>query len=76
MACGTPQAMPDVEPAPATGDRPRAAGLPAGLLGHEGGYLTGRLVDQPLREAGAWGVLRPGTSVNGLAPLFPRVEQA
>ena len=37
---------------------------------------TGRLTDQPLREAGAWGVLRPGTSVNGLSPLFPRVEQA
>jgi methionyl-tRNA synthetase len=35
----------------------------------------GRLQDQPLREAGAWGVLRPGTSVNGLSPLFPRVEQ-
>ena len=36
----------------------------------------GRLHDQPLRDAGAWGSLRPGTSVNGLAPLFPRVEQA
>ena len=36
----------------------------------------GRLVDQPIREAGAWGVLRPGSSVNGLAPLFPRVEQS
>ncbi len=36
----------------------------------------GRLTDQPLREAGAWGVLRPGTLVNGLSPLFPRVEQA
>jgi methionyl-tRNA synthetase len=36
----------------------------------------GRLQDQPLREAGAWGVLKPGTSVNGLAPLFPRVEQS
>jgi methionyl-tRNA synthetase len=36
----------------------------------------GRLVDQPLREAGGWGVLKPGTSVNGLAPLFPRVEQS
>ena len=36
----------------------------------------GRLQDQPIREAGAWGVLRPGTSVNGLAPLFPRVESA
>jgi methionyl-tRNA synthetase len=37
---------------------------------------TGRLANQPLREAGEWGVLRPGTSVNGLAPLFPRVEQS
>jgi methionyl-tRNA synthetase len=35
----------------------------------------GRLHDQPIRDAGAWGVLKPGTSVNGLAPLFPRVEQ-
>ena len=35
----------------------------------------GRLLDQPIREAGGWGVLRPGASVNGLAPLFPRVEQ-
>lgn len=35
----------------------------------------GRLQDQPIREAGGWGILRPGTSVNGLAPLFPRVEQ-
>jgi methionyl-tRNA synthetase len=35
----------------------------------------GRLADQPIREAGGWGVLVPGTSVNGLAPLFPRVEQ-
>jgi methionyl-tRNA synthetase len=36
----------------------------------------GRLQDQRIREAGAWGVLKPGTSVNGLAPLFPRVEQS
>ena len=36
----------------------------------------GRLQDQLIREAGAWGVLKPGTSVNGLAPLFPRVEQS
>ncbi|MFB7893795.1 methionine--tRNA ligase [Microbacterium sp. NPDC056044] len=36
----------------------------------------GRLQDQPIREAGDWGVLKPGTSVNGLAPLFPRVEQS
>lgn len=35
----------------------------------------GRLQDQPLRRAGEWGALRPGTSVNGLSPLFPRVEQ-
>lgn len=36
----------------------------------------GRLQDQPIREAGGWGVLKPGTTVNGLAPLFPRVEQS
>ncbi|WEG10004.1 methionine--tRNA ligase [Microbacterium horticulturae] len=36
----------------------------------------GRLQDQPIREAGNWSILKPGTSVNGLAPLFPRVEQA
>ncbi|MBN9196052.1 MAG: class I tRNA ligase family protein, partial [Microbacterium sp.] len=36
----------------------------------------GRLQDQPIREAGTWGVLTSGTSVNGLAPLFPRVEQS
>ncbi len=36
----------------------------------------GRLVDQPIRAAGTWGSLLPGTSVNGLAPLFPRVEQS
>ena len=34
----------------------------------------GRLQDQPLRASGDWGKLTPGTSVNGLAPLFPRVE--
>ncbi|MEQ6897394.1 methionine--tRNA ligase [Microbacterium sp. KR10-403] len=36
----------------------------------------GRLQEQGIREAGDWGILKPGTSVNGLAPLFPRVEQA
>lgn len=36
----------------------------------------GRLVEQPIREAGSWGLLPPGASVNGLAPLFPRVEQS
>ena len=39
-------------------------------LGH-----LGRLQDQPLRDAGSWGQLAAGSSVNGLAPLFPRVEQ-
>ena len=36
----------------------------------------GSLEEQLIREAGKWGALRPGTTVNGLAPLFPRVEQA
>ena len=36
----------------------------------------GRLVDQPIREAGRWGLLPPGATVNALAPLFPRVEQS
>jgi methionyl-tRNA synthetase len=36
----------------------------------------GRLVDQPIREAGRWGLLPAGASVNALAPLFPRVEQS
>ncbi|MDF2492568.1 MAG: methionyl-tRNA synthetase [Microbacterium sp.] len=36
----------------------------------------GRLQDQPLRKAGEWGVLVPGTAVNGLEPLFPRIENA
>jgi len=36
----------------------------------------GRLVDQPIREAGRWGTLPAGASVNALAPLFPRVEQS
>jgi len=37
---------------------------------------VGRLEDQPVREAGQWGALRPGTSVNGLSPLFPRIDNA
>ncbi len=37
--------------------------------------IAGRLQDQPIREAGTWGVLSPGTTINALAPLFPRVEQ-
>ncbi|MGO2745279.1 methionine--tRNA ligase [Microbacterium sp.] len=34
----------------------------------------GGLQDQPIREAGTWGKLAPGTTVAALAPLFPRVE--
>lgn len=36
----------------------------------------GALQAQPIREAGTWGQLAPGTNVSTLAPLFPRVEQA
>ncbi|MGZ0710338.1 methionine--tRNA ligase (plasmid) [Coraliomargarita sp. W4R53] len=36
----------------------------------------GALQDQLIREAGAWGVLKVGTSVTALTPLFPRVEQS
>src|SRR5690606_20161083 len=35
----------------------------------------GALAAQPIREAGTWGILQPGTTVTALAPLFPRVEQ-
>lgn len=35
----------------------------------------GRLAGQPIREAGSWGILPAGSTVNALAPLFPRVEQ-
>lgn len=31
---------------------------------------------QPLREAGTWGVLRPGDTLGELQPLFPRIETA
>ncbi|MEV8250628.1 methionine--tRNA ligase [Microbacterium sp. NPDC076768] len=34
----------------------------------------GKLQDQPIRDAGTWGVLPAGTGVSSLAPLFPRVE--
>ena len=37
---------------------------------------VGPLCDQPIREAGRWGILSAGAAVNGLAPLFPRVEQS
>ena len=45
-----------------------------GALGAAG--ALGELQQQSVREAGAWGVLRPGTQVTALAPLFPRVESA
>ncbi|MGO1411504.1 MULTISPECIES: methionine--tRNA ligase [unclassified Microbacterium] len=34
----------------------------------------GELTAQPIRDAGAWGVLPAGTTVSKLQPLFPRVE--
>jgi methionyl-tRNA synthetase len=34
----------------------------------------GALVDQPIRDAGGWGQLRPGTEVGPLDALFPRIE--
>ncbi|WP_345751078.1 methionine--tRNA ligase [Microbacterium rhizophilus] len=36
----------------------------------------GALGAQPIRDAGAWGVLPAGTATEALAPLFPRIEQA
>jgi len=34
----------------------------------------GELDDQPIREAGAWGQLAPGSTVSPLDALFPRIE--
>jgi methionyl-tRNA synthetase len=45
-----------------------------GALGAED--ALGALTGQPLRDAGAWGTLQPGSQTRALAPLFPRVEQA
>jgi methionyl-tRNA synthetase len=36
----------------------------------------GELSAQPLRSAGEWGQLKPGTAVGELEPLFPRIEAA
>ncbi|MEU1972737.1 methionine--tRNA ligase [Microbacterium sp. NPDC019599] len=36
---------------------------------------VGALQEQPIREAGRWGILPAGSAVSALAPLFPRVEQ-
>ena len=41
-------------------------------LGAEGGL--GALEAQPLRRAGEWGQLPPGTSVNALDALYPRID--
>jgi methionyl-tRNA synthetase len=38
--------------------------------------LLGALGDQPIREAGSWGVLTPGTATRGLEALFPRIDEA
>ena len=40
------------------------------------GDTLGPLLEQPIREAGRWGILPAGASVSALAPLFPRVEQS
>lgn len=52
---------------------PQATGKLWEALGADG--ALGVLQEQPIREAGAWGQLPPGTTVSALAPLFPRVEQ-
>ncbi|MGO1929350.1 MAG: methionine--tRNA ligase [Microbacterium gubbeenense] len=36
---------------------------------------AGEVAKQPVREAGAWGQLAPGTQTSKLAPLFPRIEE-
>jgi methionyl-tRNA synthetase len=36
----------------------------------------GGLAQQPLRAAGEWGQLKPGTVVGDLEPLFPRIDAA
>ena len=35
---------------------------------------TGSLDDQPVRDAGTWGQLAPGSQLVPLEPLFPRIE--
>ncbi|HEY2556364.1 MAG TPA: class I tRNA ligase family protein, partial [Diaminobutyricibacter sp.] len=38
------------------------------------GQELGPLEAQPIRDAGRWGQLAAGTTVNGLEALFPRIE--
>ncbi|MFD1722680.1 methionine--tRNA ligase [Amnibacterium endophyticum] len=52
----------------------RTTALLWSALGAEG--ALGALHEQPLREAGAWGLLPAGTRVSALAPLFPRIDPA
>ncbi|WP_292835482.1 methionine--tRNA ligase [Microbacterium sp.] len=49
---------------------PHSTGMLWSALG-----IAGRLVDEPIRAAGAWGRLAPGSAVGALAPLFPRIDQ-
>ncbi|GLJ60986.1 MULTISPECIES: methionine--tRNA ligase [Microbacterium] len=52
---------------------PQATGKLWDALGVES--ALGALVEQPVREAGAWGGIPAGTATSTLQPLFPRVEQ-
>ncbi|MRH28725.1 methionine--tRNA ligase [Microbacterium sp. SYP-A9085] len=52
---------------------PASTGTLWAALGAAGSL--GPLQQQPIRQAGGWGILEPGTAVAPLAPLFPRVEQ-
>jgi methionyl-tRNA synthetase len=51
---------------------PEAAAKLWDALGIEG--ERGALTAQPIRDAGRWGQLPAGTTVNGLEPLFPRID--
>ena len=51
---------------------PQATGKLWAALGAAG--ALGELTAQPIRDAGAWGILPAGTRVTTLAPLFPRIE--
>lgn len=52
---------------------PRATAKLWTALGAED--TLGRLGEQRVREAGAWGALQPGSAVRALEPLFPRIEE-
>ena len=46
------------------------------LIGHltQAAGLDGALDEQPIREAGNWGQIVPGSEQTKLAALFPRIE--